>query len=91
MADASVFETVWERVREHQGETFRTITGLEFRYTVRGWVVTHDRARGGISKSAFSKAWEQWPVSGPGAFANRVRGSAYVWAILSESRISALV
>ena len=90
MANASDFEAVWERVRKYQGETFRTISGLEFRYTVRGHVVRPDRAQGGISKSAFSKAWDEWPVIGPGVFGDRVRGSAYVWAILSEPRISGM-
>lgn len=90
MADGSEFESVWQRIRHYQGETFKTITALEFRYVVTGHVVTHDRAKGGISKSAFAKAWDEWPVVGPGVFGKRVRGSAYVWGILNDPRISGM-
>ncbi|MDH5688955.1 MAG: hypothetical protein OEZ48_13995 [Candidatus Bathyarchaeota archaeon] len=84
------FEEVWNRIRSHEGETFRTITGLPFVYRVdRGNTLIPDRTGYPLHRSNFEKVYRMVPVDGPGEINYIVRGPAYVWAILHDPRISA--
>ena len=80
-------DVVWSRIERHAGETFLTKTGKSFRYAVRGSVVRPDCTNQNLSKSEFAKALAAWPLDGPGRTSRLVRGSAYIWAILHDSRI----
>lgn len=82
------FDEVWQRVIGNEGEEFHTITGLEFTYEVGGDFIVTSRARQNISKSDFMKALGRVPLQGPSEINDIVRGPAYVWAILHDSRIS---
>jgi hypothetical protein len=78
------FEEVWRRIAQHEGETFYTKGGLPFTYRVRGSAVCPNRTRQRIPKEDFKKAYERWPVKGPGELNQIVRGPSYVWAILKS-------
>ena len=82
------FSEIWERIKEHAGETFRTKTGLGFTYRVEGEYVIPDRTGYPLHRGNFEKAYEMVPIDGPGVINNTVRGPAYVWAILHDRRIS---
>ncbi len=82
------FGRIWSRIVAHAGETFHTITGLEFTYVVRGGTFYPSRTRYGIGREDFRKAFELVPIEGPGKISDLVRGSAYVWAVLHDRRIS---
>jgi len=82
------FSEIWERIKKHAGEVFRTKTGLEFVYRVDGEYVIPDRTEYPLHKSNFEKAYKLVPLRGPGDINNIVRGPAYVWAILHDIRIS---
>jgi hypothetical protein len=84
------FETVWGRITVHAGERFATKTGLPFVYKVRGDVVIPDRTDYPLHVSNFRSAFALLPLSGPGAISALVRGPAYMWAILADSRIQPL-
>ena len=82
------FEVVWGRIVKHQGEIFRTKTGLEFTYSIKGDYLYPSRTNYRISKADFMRVYDLLPVEGPGSISYIVRGPAYIWAILHDTRIS---
>lgn len=82
------FEELWDRVVVHAGEKFRTITGLPFTYEIRGDGFYPSRTNYRISKADFREAYQWVPIEGPGVINEIVRGPAYVWGVLHDSRIS---
>jgi hypothetical protein len=83
-------DSLWDRIRRHAGEEFRTKTGLPFTYRVPGNYVRV--RRGGreinrsLSRTNFVKAAALMPADSLGALRER-QGSSYTWAILMDSRI----
>lgn len=82
-------DAVWRRIVATQGEEFRLKGGDPFVYSIEGLSVVPDRTGYPISKSEFGKALELVPLGGPGQVRDLVRGPSYVYAILSDPRISA--
>jgi hypothetical protein len=84
------FTQIWQSVVAHTGENFSTIKGRLFRYLLAGQTVRIERngrlVEQALARSEFRKAWERWPVSGPGELQD-LRGPAYIFAILSDARI----
>jgi hypothetical protein len=84
----SNFEELWIRMKEHEGETFRTKNGLDFMYSIRGKIFYPNRTEYQVSKADFRKAFELMPCDGPGVINEIVRGPSYVWAVIHDPRIS---
>lgn len=80
--------TVWARIADHAGQTFRTVTGLEFTYEVPGNYLLVSRTIRNLSQSNFAKALDQMPADSPAALRDR-QGASYTWAILMDARIRA--
>lgn len=78
--------SIWEKVKQHQGETFQTVTGLKFTYKVIGEKVIHTRSKATLSRSAFEKAVSLNPQK-PSDLHNAVFGPSYVYAIISDPRL----
>ena len=89
MSSAPSLDLVWGRIRQHAGEPFMTKTGKRFRYAVSGSVLYPDRTNYALVRGEFAKVLEIWPVDGPGAINDLVRGPAYIWGILNDPRITA--
>lgn len=81
------FEQVWRRIEDHAGEVFRQVRGGEFTYQVIGGQVVPDRTDYSFVKSQFEQALDRMPVTGPGEL-NDLRGPSYLFAILTDRRIS---
>jgi hypothetical protein len=79
-------EIVWEKIKSHQGETFRQIRGGEFNYIVKGNAVFPDRTTVQISKSHFLEALNHYPLTNTVKIQN-LRGPSYIYAILMDKRI----
>ena len=79
--------TVWLRIRKHEGETFRTKRGLPFTYEVAHNTLKHTRTEMPIAKEAFAIVLQHVPLDGPGDVPKHVMGPSYVWAILHDRRI----
>jgi hypothetical protein len=79
---------VWPRIKKHEGDTFKTITGLEFSYSIDGNIINPSRTNQNIPKSHVEKLLERVPIKNPGEISDDVRGSAYLWGILHDERIS---
>ena len=78
----------WEKLKEHEGEVFHTVTGLEFTYRFVGEnSIKTSRAEQLLSKNNFNKAMEHLPLDGPGEISKIVRGSAYVFSLLTDARM----
>jgi hypothetical protein len=85
------FDAVWQNILIHADQKFQTATGLSFTYQAHNSYIKPSRANQNISRSDFEKAYELCPLQGPGQIAKLVRGSAYVYAILTDSRINASI
>ena len=81
------FNDVWERIIRNQGELFYTVKDLPFTYQIIKNSVVTNRTNYPINKSQFVKAYEMGELHGPGEISKIVRGPAYVYAILTDSRI----
>ena len=79
---------VWKNIKAHEGETFYTVRGYEFTYQVSGNAIRVNRANQNLTYSNFEQTIEMWPVNGPGELSQTIRGSAYVYALLADARIS---
>lgn len=77
------FQELWEQIKAHEGQVFHTVRGKELRYTVQGNTIIPSRTRYQLSRADFEKAFQQMPLSGPGQISSLVRGSSYIYAILS--------
>ena len=85
-------QNIWNNILKHKGETFLTVTGLEFTYvviddhTIRPY--RDGKTRWPLSKNLFEKALS-FPQEkyGTSEFTNAIIGSAYVRALLMDERI----
>lgn len=84
---ATSFTAVWARITSHAGQPFSTKNGRPFTYSIERDGLVTDRAEHPLAKANFAEALKQVPFDGPGRIAQTVRGPAYVWAILHDSRI----
>lgn len=82
------FGDIWDRIREHEGEIFHTKTGLEFTFKIQGEGFYPSRTKYRISRSDFKKAYQFYPIEGPGDINQIVRGPTYIWSVLHDKRIS---
>jgi hypothetical protein len=85
--DDQSFEEIWDLIRRNEGMIFYTKRGYPFTYRVQGNSITTSRTSWALSKRNIHHAFLMWPVKGPGDFNRIIRGPAYVWAILSDTRI----
>ena len=78
----------WEKLKQYEGETFRTVSDLPFVYEFVGEnSIKTNRANQLLSKSNFEKALRVEPIQSPGEISNLVRGSSYVFSLLTDERL----
>ncbi len=82
------FESVWASICANEGQIFYTKTGLDFSYRIKDNTFYPSRTKYAIGKGDFEKAYRMVPIKGPGVINEIVRGPAYIWAVLHDSRIS---
>lgn len=89
-------DSVWARIKEHEGDIFFTKRGVEFAYEINQSVLNLNMHKGetldtsqarNLAKSQFAKALQHVPCLGPGDISNLVQGPSYIWAILHDRRI----
>ena len=80
----------WDNVIKHEGAVFKTVTNLDFTYTMNSKLTafTTNRGKASLTKKNFEKAYSLLPVSGPTVLGNNgVYGHSYVYALLTDNRI----
>lgn len=81
------FETVWERIKTHQGDRFTTIKGKIFTYEISGDVfIVQENRNSRPQKSQFKKAFERSPLRDLGEL-DDIWGKSYVYSVLTDRRI----
>ena len=80
-------ESVWDRIKNCEGEVFYTKSDLPFSYTIDGNGLVPSRTRYRIMRKDVERVAQLCPLPGPGVINNVVRGPAYIWGILHDSHI----
>lgn len=80
--------TLWNKIAEHEGETFTTVTGLPFSYKlVSENAICTSRTIYSLTKRNFEKALSLFPVDKPGDISKIIRGGSYVFSIITDNRM----
>jgi len=82
------FEDVWKRVIEYSGETFFLIGDDPFTYSITGNLLYPSRTDYHMYKNDLKKTLDLSPLKGPGEIRDIIRIPSYVWAILTDKKIS---
>ena len=77
----------WSRIKKHEGDTFKTITGLEFSYSIDGDSIIPSRTDWKIPRSHVLKLLDRVPLKDTTEIQD-VMGPSYLWGILNDERIS---
>ena len=86
MSEASPsIDEVWTRLKAHEGQEFKTTSGLAFTYAIAGDIFRPSRTAFHVPKSEFAKALALVPCDGPGVINRIVLGPSYVWAVLHDT------
>lgn len=82
----TTFNTVWNRIKAHEGETFTQIRGGEFTYEVSGNIIIPDRTNHTFPRSHFEEAFTLVPLKNTTPV-QHLRGPSYIYAIMMDDRI----
>ena len=81
-------ETIWHNIKQHEGEIFRTITGVEYRYVVyKDYFLVNDLQSRRITKAMIEKAIALENPTVRKIEAEGCRGPSYIWGIITDRRI----
>ena len=79
------FDKVWANICKHEGEKFYTKTYLEYTYVVKdSYIIVSIPSKTRIAKTYFEKALKM-DASKPSEI--NLRGQAYIYGIINDSRI----
>lgn len=82
------FETLWNRIIQHENEEFKTKTGLNFTYQISKNKFICSRVNYNISKENFLQCYFLGlPQEGKINIKEITAGPSYVWALLHDNRI----
>lgn len=87
---AGGFAAVEGRIRERQGELFRTRSGLPMTYVVDGDRIKVSRAKPWLSMEGARAIWAMGPGTKLTDIDQRITGRAYLLAILQDNRIASV-
>ena len=82
------FETIWNNIKSHQGETFRTVRGIEYTYVVvEDYILINDDKKRRITKHSIKTATTINNPSPSRLKQKGIWGPSYVYGIISDKRI----
>lgn len=81
------WEEFWNKLQEHEGETFYTVKGLPFSYYIKGGELFVDRRSKSITTATLIKAYDKIQenpseITGPKKL--NVFGAPYIWALFKN-------
>ena len=80
------FETVWSRIKAHEGERFRQIRGQEFTYRIKGAALVPSTTNQNLPRAQFEQAYAFVPLNSTTPL-QRLRGPSYLYAVLMDARV----
>lgn len=83
---STAFEAAWQRIQDLSGQIFTTVRGKPFSYQALAHGVSMNTTNRVLPRSDFQRAFERFPVSGPGALQD-LQGPSYIYAILMDARV----
>ena len=83
--DINIF---WNKLKSLEGETFKTVTGLEFTFHfVSDNAICTSRTKYNLTRANFEKALALCPIAQPGDISKIIHGSSYVYSIITDERM----
>lgn len=80
-------QSIWDKIKQHEGEIFYTVRGKELVYRViDDKEIAHNRTSVRISRKDFEKALAIHPQS-TASLHDIVTGPSYVYAIITDPRM----
>ena len=91
-AASELEESTWQRIKSHQGEEFRTVTGLPFSYVVEGNGIWFDRdgkrINRKLTRSQVNEAIARCPLTRTTEIKDLI-DYPYLFSLLADTRIRA--
>ncbi len=81
-----MFDEIWQRIIECEGETFSQKKGKSFTYEIIHNALRPSTTNRNLPRSHFEKAWELMPLENTVPL-QRLQGPSYLYAILTDPRI----
>ena len=81
-------ETIWNNIKPNEGETFRTIRGVEYTYVVvEDYILINNDKKRRITKDSIKTAITINNPSSSKIQKQGIWGPSYVWGIITDKRI----
>ena len=80
------FDTIWQRIKRHSGDTFTQIRGGQFTYEATEAAIIPDRTNQNLPRVHFEEASKLLPLETTKPV-QHLRGPSYIFAILMDRRI----
>ena len=81
-------ETIWNNIKSKEGETFRTIRGVEYTYVVvEDYILINNDKKRRITKDSIKTAITINNPSSSKIQKQGIWGPSYVWGIITDKRI----
>ena len=81
-------ETIWHNIKSNEGETFRTIRGVEYTYVVvEDYILINNDKKRRITKDSIKTAITINNPSSSKIQKQGIWGPSYVWGIITDKRI----
>ena len=81
-------ETIWSNIKSNEGETFRTIRGVEYTYVVvEDYIFINNDKKRRITKDSIKTAITINNPSPSKIQKQGIWGPSYVWGIITDKRI----
>ncbi len=80
--------TIWNSIKQHEGEAFCTITGIEYTYVVyKDYLLINDLKSRRLTKDMIEKAMAIDNPTPKKIELEGCRGPSYIWGIITDKRI----
>lgn len=82
------FEVIWKNIQHCEGETFKTLRGLEYKYVIyNDFLLINDDKKKRITKDSLKTAMFIENPTPSKIEKEGIWGPSYVWGIITDERI----
>ena len=81
-------DSIWNKIRHYEGETFKTVRGVEYKYVVyNDYILINDDKKRKITKDGMRKALSIVNPTPSKIQKAGIWGPSYIYGIITDSRI----